>query len=110
MEFFLANEFSYKITDTKGQCYDNTTNMSGKKPSVTAQMKSLTGKCLHIHGHGRDLKLADGGMIKNKPILCNQAGFMHFVQQTRAQKANHVLPSEIIMVVKELVVMVIDED
>lgn len=35
---------------------------------------------------------------------------MHFVQQTRAQKANHVLPSEIIMVVKELVVMVIDED
>ena len=45
--------------------------MSGKKPSVTAQMKSLTGKCLHIHGHGRDLKLADGGMTKNKPILCN---------------------------------------
>ena len=50
-----------KILNARGQCYDGTATMAGKRKGVVTQIKAINGKCHYTHccGYGLDLAVAD---------------------------------------------------
>ena len=54
-----------KVEDSRGQCYDGASNMTGAKSGVATKIKALNSKCLFTHCYGHALNLAIGDVIRN---------------------------------------------
>ena len=53
-----------KIQNARGQCYDGSATMAGKRKGVAKQIKAINGKCLHTHCYGHALNLAVADAVK----------------------------------------------
>lgn len=67
--------------NARGHCCDNAAIVSGKKSSVTRQIKNLNGTCPYTNCHGFDVQLAVGNMIKNKWSLCDMFDIMREISK-----------------------------
>ena len=60
---------SLRIQDSRGQCYDGCSTMTGTKNGVAAQIRKLNEKCLLMHCYCHSLNLAVRHRIKTIPML-----------------------------------------
>ena len=59
------------ITNCRGQCYDDASNMVGAKSGVATQIKNDEPRAILIHCYVHTLHLAVGGTVKGIKLLEN---------------------------------------
>ena len=58
-----------RIADTRGQCYEGASIMSGSKYTAAAQLKIFSKNCMCTHCYKHALNLAVGDTIKSVGFL-----------------------------------------
>ena len=61
-----------KISDCRGQCYDEASNMSGIKNGVATQIAKEEKRAVYTHCYAHSLNLAVGNVIKRSKV-CSDA-------------------------------------
>ena len=62
-------QMNLNLSNCRGQCYDDASNMSGKRSGVAAQLRAEEPRAIYTHCYGHALNLAAADTIKKNKLL-----------------------------------------